>query len=91
MAMYLSGVPVFTIMLLGRWSSDAFLRYIRRQVKEFSKGISNKMIRNENFFTIPSEDHKGADQSNHPLKNTSRFKNGSCFKETIRPLANVFA
>jgi hypothetical protein len=25
------------------------------------------------------------------LKNTSRFKNGSCFKETIRPLANVFA
>ncbi len=26
MAMYLAGVPVFTIMLLGRWSSDAFLR-----------------------------------------------------------------
>jgi hypothetical protein len=25
MAMYLAGVPVFTIMLLGRWSSDAFL------------------------------------------------------------------
>jgi len=25
MAMYLAGVPVFTIMLVGRWSSDAFL------------------------------------------------------------------
>jgi hypothetical protein len=25
MAMYLAHVPVFTIMLLGRWSSDAFL------------------------------------------------------------------
>jgi hypothetical protein len=25
MAMYLAGVPVFTIMLLGFWSSDAFL------------------------------------------------------------------
>ena len=25
MAMYLSSIPVFTIMLIGRWSSDAFL------------------------------------------------------------------
>eukprot|EP00978_Attheya_sp_CCMP212_P021308 scaffold62029_cov65-Attheya_sp.AAC.1 len=31
MAMYLAGVPVFTIMLIGRWSRDAFLHYIRRQ------------------------------------------------------------
>jgi hypothetical protein len=38
MAMYLNGIPVYyTIMLLGRWSSDAFLRYIlRKQVTEFS-------------------------------------------------------
>ncbi len=78
-------------MLLGRWSSDAFLRYIRKHVKEFSKRISNKTIRNENFFTILSTNHKDADQSNLPLKNASRFNNGICFKETIRPLANVFA
>ncbi len=52
MAMYLAGVPVFTIMLLGRWSSDAFLRYIRKQVKEFSNGVSSKMIQNESFFTM---------------------------------------
>jgi hypothetical protein len=36
MEMYLAGVPVYTIMLIGRWSSDAFLRYIRRQVEQFS-------------------------------------------------------
>jgi hypothetical protein len=30
MVMYLAGVPVFTIMLLGFWSSDAFLWYIRK-------------------------------------------------------------
>ena len=30
MAMYLGDVPVYTIMIVGRWSSDAFLRYIRR-------------------------------------------------------------
>jgi len=50
MAMYLAGVPVFTIMLLGRWSSDAFLWYIRKQVKEFSTGISQKMIIHELFL-----------------------------------------
>jgi hypothetical protein len=53
MAMYLIAVPVFTIMLIGRWSSDASLRYIRRQAKGFSNGISTKMITHEAFFTIP--------------------------------------
>jgi hypothetical protein len=28
MEMYLAGVPVYTIMLIGRWSSNAFLHYI---------------------------------------------------------------
>jgi hypothetical protein len=31
MAMFLGGLPVYLIMLMGRWSSDAFLRYIRKQ------------------------------------------------------------
>ena len=33
MALYLAKRPVSTIMLLGRWCSDAFLLYIRRQVQ----------------------------------------------------------
>jgi hypothetical protein len=40
MAMYLAGIPVYTIMLIGWWSSDAFLRYIRHQVQEFSASVS---------------------------------------------------
>jgi hypothetical protein len=32
MGMFLSGTPVCTIMLMGRWSSDAFMRYIHKQV-----------------------------------------------------------
>ena len=52
MAMYLSGLPAFTIMLIGRWASDAFLKYIRRQVQEFSSGISAKMISTEDFFSV---------------------------------------
>jgi len=35
MAMYLAGVPVFTIMLLGCWSSDAL--YSLLPVKQWSK------------------------------------------------------
>jgi len=67
MAVYLAHVPVFTIMLLGRWSSDAFLRYIRKQVKEFSREISSKMVQQEHFFTVPSSSKDDPRISNHPL------------------------
>jgi hypothetical protein len=59
MAMYLvAGVPVFVIMLTGRWSFDAFLRYIRRQVLQFSAGVSKRMIstKSQDFFTLPDFD-----------------------------------
>ena len=39
MWMHLAGVPSYSIMMIGRWSSDAFLLYIRRAVQEFSGGI----------------------------------------------------
>jgi hypothetical protein len=52
MAMYLAGVPACTIMLTGCWSSDAFLCYIRRQVLEFSAGVSSKMLLRDEFFAI---------------------------------------
>ncbi len=82
MAMFLAGGPVFTIMLLGRWSSDAFLRYIRKQVKEFSRGISNRMIQNETFFTIAPD--------NHSPQLTFQDKSGLSFQGTILPLARAF-
>ena len=53
MSMYLNQIPIFTIMLIGQWSSNAFLRYIRKQVQEFSKGVSRAMITMDDFFTIP--------------------------------------
>jgi len=52
MAMYLAGVPIFSIMLIGRWSSLAFLKCIRKQVQEFSFGISSKMIEVQTFKHI---------------------------------------
>jgi hypothetical protein len=53
MEMYLAGVPVYTIMLIGRWSSDAFLRYIRKQVEQFSKDVAQRMLTHRSFKTIP--------------------------------------
>jgi hypothetical protein len=90
MAMYLAHIPVFTIMLLGRWSSDAFLRYIRKQVKEFSNGISTKMITKEHFFTIPTTSKQDPKTPNRSLNPTSHFNHGPNFKATIRPLVSAF-
>jgi hypothetical protein len=79
MAMYLGGVPVFTIMLLGRWSSDAFLRYIRKQVQEFSSGVSKRMITHENFYTITNAPSSPGRVPNH----TSHKNLGPNFRGTI--------
>ena len=73
MALYLKRRPVSTIMLLGRWSSDAFLLYIRRQVQEFSKGVSADMVNQEDFFTIP--DLKDDDFLDPRTRNPRSFAN----------------
>ena len=64
MALYLAKVPTLTIMIIGRWKSDAFLRYIRKQVAQFSQNLSTQMLQNENFYTVP--DFQRALPSNGP-------------------------
>lgn len=54
MAMYLAGVPITTIQLIGRWKSDAFMRYIREQVDCFTENVSSKMLTVQSFYTIPN-------------------------------------
>ena len=56
--MYLNGVWTFTIMLQGRWSSDAFLTYIRKQVKEFSSNVSHQMIQHNAFYDAVMKDDR---------------------------------
>jgi hypothetical protein len=53
MAMYLGECAVHTIMLIRRWSSDAFLQYICKQVMEFSQNVAKKMLTYQNFCHIP--------------------------------------
>ncbi|MFN9982122.1 MAG: hypothetical protein ACK53Y_19505, partial [bacterium] len=81
MGMFLSGTPVYTIMLMGRWSSDAFMRYICKQILSLSHGIATKMLTYEQFYTVPDFVHNSADgdmrgRHNTILAATSNF-NGS--------------
>jgi len=50
MSLFLTNHSVHKIMILGRWSSDAFLHYIRPQVLEWTDNMSGDMIRHNNFW-----------------------------------------
>ena len=52
MMAYLAKEPIYTIMLIGRWSSTAFLNYIEPQIKEFTRGVSSRMLANDTFFHV---------------------------------------
>ena len=42
-----------TTVIMGLWASSAFLQYIRIQVSDLNKVISNLMTKNHTFYTIP--------------------------------------
>jgi hypothetical protein len=77
MAMYLGECPVYTIMLIGRWSSVAFLWYIRKQVMEFSHNVSKRMLTFQTFRHIPNFDHQVS-------ANNQRVRNNPNNAETRR-------
>jgi hypothetical protein len=52
MAMFLSKTSTIIMMRVGRWSSEAFLEYIREQVQDFTVGVSENMIKYESFFNM---------------------------------------
>ena len=70
MQLFLNKIPIFQIMLLGRWSSDAFLRYILRQVQEFSSGLSAAMV-HKDFYTVP--EIEVMDPNDPCIRNTGSF------------------
>jgi hypothetical protein len=70
MVMFLSDCSVCQIMMIGHWSSDAFLRYIHKQVKQFSHNISKQMTsmfhRHIPTYTTPAVSHLDPRQRNNP-------------------------
>jgi len=65
MGMFLAGTPIYTIMLMGHWSSDPFMRYIRKQVLQLSHGISSCMLTYNEFYMVPAFVHSHADGGLH--------------------------
>ena len=59
MAMYINKIPVDTIKLLGRWSSDAFLRYIRPHTEQFNLNVAQIMTQQPLYHRIrPATHHR---------------------------------
>ena len=96
MSMYLGEAPVFTIMMIGRWSSDAFLRYIRKQVEQFSHNVSRRMLRFESFRHIagyaPRTSMLDPRQRNHPDNaETRRNVGGNMSRRARLPVFSLFS
>ena len=71
MAMKLAGVSEYTIMIIGRWKSLAFLDYIRKQVAQFSFDVSDRMLSHGEFFTTPTS------HEDTPHTDTSKIVGGA--------------
>jgi hypothetical protein len=66
MALFMANEHPHKIMLLGRWSSDAFLAYIRPQVQEWTSGMSANMLQNESFHLPNPPDPQHNNNKRHP-------------------------
>ena len=56
MALFLMDHSPAKIMIMGRWSSDAFLDYIRPQVLEWTNNMSRDMIQVDDFLDLTHQD-----------------------------------
>ena len=80
------GISKPTVMMIGRWASDAYLRYIRHNLADFSKHISNKMVKSENlFYDIPTFSIKYQSTTN----TSSQFHGQISSTNTLHPPVNT--
>jgi hypothetical protein len=73
MALFLAQESVHRIMILGRWSSDAFLDYIRPQVQEWTSGMSRNMLLLDDFHTATDSTPTNANNIRHSDDPCQRF------------------
>mmetsp|Transcript_34825 Transcript_34825/g.62694 ORF Transcript_34825/g.62694 Transcript_34825/m.62694 type:complete len:106 (+) Transcript_34825:350-667(+) len=81
--------------LEARWSSDAFLLYIRKQVEQFSHNVSIRMLRFESFRHIPDRapqiSRLDPRQRNHPDNaETRRNIGGNSSRQAQLPAFSLF-
>ena len=89
MAMFLSNCSVCQIIMIGRWSSDAFLRYIHKQVEQSSHNVSKQTVtqlfhRHIPANTTPTVSHLGPRQRNKPNNAKTRRNVGGDMTQQAR-------
>ena len=64
-------------MLVGRWNFDAFLAYIEKQVRKFTRGANTRMLQHDTFYNTPLASTTGGT----PKNNNKRFHRANliCF------------
>jgi hypothetical protein len=77
MGLFLMNHPVAKIMMLGRWSSDAFLDYIQPQILEWTNQLSGDMIQNDSFFDAADSRKAGSSDPRTRMKAGTLLANGS--------------
>jgi hypothetical protein len=73
MSLFLMDHSPAKIMILGRWSSDAFLVYIRPQVLEWTNNMSCDMIHLDSFFDAAPRDLVATDDPRTRKRLTASF------------------
>ena len=75
MFLHLNGIRSDKIMLQGRWRSTAFLTYIRVQVTEFSRGLSDQMNKTKDFYTVPEARYDHTEQNYYQVDHSNYRQN----------------
>ena len=55
MALFNSNVDSDTIRLIGRWQSDAMLRYLHLQAQPVMQGFASRMLQGRDYVFVPSQ------------------------------------
>ena len=95
MSMYLDNVPDYTITIIGRWSNDVFLRYIRKRLEQFSHNVSSRMIKHPHSYHIPTFNPQSRRLDprtpNSPDNFGSRANNGGGSSSSTSVISSRFA
>jgi hypothetical protein len=86
MALFLKNHSTAKIMILGRWSSDAFLVYIRPQVLEWTNNMSKDMINFDSFLDVGFFDVAAPSD---PRTRTKTSLNGRTPSRLMMPSFNI--
>jgi hypothetical protein len=90
MALFLANADTLDIMILGQWSSDAFLLYIRPYIQETTAELGKRMVINETYHnTKQSTQRNKTYTSNRNKRDSARHSDPKKVTSTPRKRKEV--